>query len=154
LNRAIQHLRGNAIAYLALFVALGGTSYAALNLPAGSVGAKQIKNHAITPVKFNSSAIGASVRFWAIVDARCRVIASSPKAKTLGWGGGAGIVTWSRPIPSSCFSLATVDGVSAPEGLQIGFASTATDSSEVGLHMFAPSGAPDTKRVNVAVLCP
>ena len=30
-----SHLRSNMVAYIALFVALGGTSYAAINLPAG-----------------------------------------------------------------------------------------------------------------------
>ncbi len=39
------------IALLALFVALGGTTYAAINLPANSVGTKQIKNGAITSAK-------------------------------------------------------------------------------------------------------
>ena len=33
MHRVVSHLRGNAVAYLALFVALGGTSYAAINLP-------------------------------------------------------------------------------------------------------------------------
>ena len=37
-NRVVQHIRSNAVAYVALFVALGGTSYAALKLPANSVG--------------------------------------------------------------------------------------------------------------------
>ena len=41
------HLGKNVIAYLALFVALGGTSYAALKLPKNSVGSKQIKNGAV-----------------------------------------------------------------------------------------------------------
>ena len=36
-------MRHNVVAYLALFVALGGTSYAAIRLPANSVGARQIK---------------------------------------------------------------------------------------------------------------
>ena len=49
---AIQHLRRNVVAYIALFVALGGTSYAAWSLPRASVGARQIKNHVIEPVKF------------------------------------------------------------------------------------------------------
>ena len=31
----LTHLRGNVVAYIALFVALGGTSYAAFSLPAG-----------------------------------------------------------------------------------------------------------------------
>jgi hypothetical protein len=44
------------VAYLALFVALGGVSYAALTLPANSVGTKQIKNKAVTLGKISSKA--------------------------------------------------------------------------------------------------
>jgi hypothetical protein len=40
-----------AIAVLALFVALGGTTYAATSLPANSVGPKQLKRAAVTPPK-------------------------------------------------------------------------------------------------------
>jgi hypothetical protein len=39
----LAHLRPNAVAYVALFVALTGTSYAAIKLPANSVGTKQIR---------------------------------------------------------------------------------------------------------------
>jgi len=39
------------VALLALFVALGGSSYAALNLPKGSVGAKQLKQNSVTSPK-------------------------------------------------------------------------------------------------------
>ena len=39
------------IGLLALFIALGGTSYAAIKLPANSVGAKQLKKGAVTPKK-------------------------------------------------------------------------------------------------------
>jgi hypothetical protein len=47
------------IALIALFVALGGTSYAAINaLPKNSVGTKQLKNGAVTAKKINSSAAG------------------------------------------------------------------------------------------------
>jgi hypothetical protein len=45
---AIKHVRRNAIAYVALFLAIGGTSYAALHLPANSVGTKQLRNGAVT----------------------------------------------------------------------------------------------------------
>lgn len=41
----------NIVATIALFVALGGTSYAAFSLPAGSVGTKQLKNGAVTKAK-------------------------------------------------------------------------------------------------------
>ena len=43
----LTHLRNNAVAYLALFVAIGGTSYAAVQLPKDSVGAKQIAKNAV-----------------------------------------------------------------------------------------------------------
>ena len=68
MNRLLQHIRSNAVAYVALFVALGGTSYAALKLPANSVGNRQIKNHSITPNKLDPSKIGAVVRYWAVLD--------------------------------------------------------------------------------------
>ena len=41
----------NVIATLALFLALGGSSYAALKLPSGSVGTKQLKRNAVTSPK-------------------------------------------------------------------------------------------------------
>jgi hypothetical protein len=41
------HVGRNAVSYLALFVALGGTSYAAIKLPANSVGSAQIKKNAV-----------------------------------------------------------------------------------------------------------
>ena len=43
----LAHIRQDAVAYCALFVALGGTSYAAVKLPADSIGAKQIKKAAV-----------------------------------------------------------------------------------------------------------
>jgi hypothetical protein len=42
------YLRRHHVALLALFVALGGTSYAAARLPANSVGSKQLQNRAVT----------------------------------------------------------------------------------------------------------
>jgi hypothetical protein len=56
----VRHLRRNLIAYLALFVALGGTSYAALKLPKNSVGEKQIKKNAVTNPKIKNGAVTAS----------------------------------------------------------------------------------------------
>jgi hypothetical protein len=47
----LAHVRANAIAYLALFIALSGTSYAATQLPVKSVGAKQLKSNAVTTAK-------------------------------------------------------------------------------------------------------
>ncbi len=73
--KTLTFIRHNAISLTALFVALGGTSYAAFSLPAGSVGTKQLRNGAvtsrkiangsITPSKLSAHAIGGSVRHWA-----------------------------------------------------------------------------------------
>ena len=52
------------ISVIALLVALGGTSYAALNsLPKNSVGTKQLKNNAVTTSKIANGAVtGAKVK--------------------------------------------------------------------------------------------
>ena len=47
------------IACVALFVALGGTGYAAFSLPKNSVGSKQLKNKAVTTGKLKNGAVTA-----------------------------------------------------------------------------------------------
>lgn len=50
------------VACIALLIALGGTSYAAIKLPRNSVGAKQLKRNAVTTPKVKNNAItGAKV---------------------------------------------------------------------------------------------
>lgn len=48
------------ISLIALFVALGGTTYAATNLPKNSVGTKQLKKNAVTAVKIKKGAVTAT----------------------------------------------------------------------------------------------
>ena len=55
----LGYLRRHHIALLALFVALGGTSYAAVKLPRNSVGTAQIKNHAVTQAKLSTATVKA-----------------------------------------------------------------------------------------------
>ncbi len=60
-----RRLRGPSpalvIALIALFVALGGTSFAAINaLPKNSVGSKQLKKNAVTGVKIKNGAVTAA----------------------------------------------------------------------------------------------
>ena len=50
----------NSISLIALFVALGGTSLAAVTLSKNSVGAKQIKKNAVTASEVKRNAVGAS----------------------------------------------------------------------------------------------
>lgn len=49
----------NVVATLALFIALGGVSYAAVKLPKNSVGEKQLKKNAVTGKKIKKSTITA-----------------------------------------------------------------------------------------------
>src|ERR1700760_2761419 len=79
MHRLIAHLRSNLVGWIALFIALGGTGYAAISIPRNSVGAAQIRNRSITPAKFTPRSIGGSVRAWAIVRANGSVLASSGK---------------------------------------------------------------------------
>lgn len=59
MTRTLTHLRQNLVAYMALFVALGGTSaYAATEiLPKSSVGAKQIKSNAVSAKKLKANSV-------------------------------------------------------------------------------------------------
>jgi hypothetical protein len=49
----LTYLRRHHLAIVALFIALGGTSYAATQLPANSVGTRQIRAGAVTPSKLS-----------------------------------------------------------------------------------------------------
>ncbi|HEX6713125.1 MAG TPA: hypothetical protein VF066_07060 [Thermoleophilaceae bacterium] len=53
----IGYLRRHHVALLALFVALGGTSYAATQLPKASVGAAQVKKNAISTSKVKNGSL-------------------------------------------------------------------------------------------------
>jgi len=45
------------VAFVALLVAMGGTGYAAITLPANSVGSKQLKRNAVTSKKIKNGAV-------------------------------------------------------------------------------------------------
>jgi hypothetical protein len=47
------------VAFIALLVALGGTGYAATQLPKNSVGSKQLKNNAVTAKKIKKGAVNS-----------------------------------------------------------------------------------------------
>ncbi|MGB2875213.1 MAG: hypothetical protein WBB76_07025 [Gaiellaceae bacterium] len=54
---SLDGYRRHWIALLALFVALGGTTYAATGYPAGIIGAKQLKKSAVTHPKIKDGAV-------------------------------------------------------------------------------------------------
>jgi hypothetical protein len=60
LSRIFDHLRRNTVGYLALFAALGGTSYAAVKLAPGSVTTQALANGAVTNAKLAHSSVGSA----------------------------------------------------------------------------------------------
>ena len=60
IDRFTAHLRGNAVGYLALFVALGGSSYAAVRLTPGSVKSAAIARGAVTHAKLARNSVSAA----------------------------------------------------------------------------------------------
>lgn len=110
MKAVLEHVRRNVVGYIALFVALGGTGYAAATLPRGSVGAQQLKNHAISPIKLNPKFINGNVRAWAVVTAGGRVVGGGGSPK----GGppvtpGVYEISWGVNIKRSCGVTATID---------------------------------------------
>jgi hypothetical protein len=71
----IEHVRRNAVGYLALFVALGGTSYAVSSLAPNSVGTAQLKNGAVTGAKVKDGSLAA-------VDFQANSLPRGPKGAT------------------------------------------------------------------------
>jgi hypothetical protein len=154
LTKVLRHLRGQYLGAIALFVALGGTSYAALELPAGSVGNRQIKNHAITPIKFDKSTIAGFVRAYAQINAQGQITQSRPSASVAVWRTGSfqpgGLIKWSQGMPVSCFALATTNtplgNASYASAALVGGAKT---DAETYIWLSAPGQA-----VNLAIVCP
>jgi hypothetical protein len=60
LSRLAGHGRRHTVGYLALFVALGGTSYAATSLSAGSVGTRQLRDQAVRTSKLADGAVNSA----------------------------------------------------------------------------------------------
>lgn len=115
MSRAVQHLRANAIAYLALFIALSGSGYAAISIPRGAVGTAQLRNHAITPVKLSGKYFNGEVRAWAVVRAGGQLLggAGKPRSATTSYPGHY-TIDWGVKLSRTCATIANVDGRSQP----------------------------------------
>ena len=107
MTKLIGHLRNNAVGYVALTVALSGTSYAATS-PMGS--RAQTQGPTAEHATHDPQLINGNVRAWAIIGPAGRVIASGGKPKVtrlIGDPGGYGI-KW-RVKVGRCATVATID---------------------------------------------
>lgn len=126
MTRITTFFKHNAIALAALFIALGGTSYAAIAIPRNSVGARQLRRGAVTSSKIHSGAItprklsgrsfGGRILDFAEIEDNGAVVVSDPKgAKTKDWNRNTGgSVVFPGTIPASCYPLAGAASPIAP----------------------------------------
>jgi hypothetical protein len=157
----LDHVRNNLIAYLALFVALGGTRYAAATLPSGSVGTPQLRNGAIIASKLNRASIGGYVLAWAHVRQDGRVLSGSRGARAVFTGSTSSVnfyfVRWRGvKFSSRCTPLATLSQ-GGPRGASTVRASinnrAGKSPAEVGVVPSDPSGNSAAADFYVAVVC-
>lgn len=162
MTKLLNHFKHNVVAYLALFVALGGTTYAATALPAGSVGSKQLRNGAVTNKKLARGAVGSGkldrssiagyVRDYAEIHAG-KLIGSRPRARLLSWNTAAplpgGSIQWSKPISKSCFALA--NSLSFPASYVSTEVGSGGSKKPGTVFLSLSNGQSD---VQVAVICP
>ena len=112
-RRIVNYLRDHALAATALVfsvLALAGSSYAAV-----TISGSQIRNHTITPVKFDQRSINGVVRAWAIVAPNGHVVAGTGKPKvTLGeTAPGAYTIRWGVQT-GRCGTAVTIDAATSP----------------------------------------
>lgn len=148
IGQLARAVRRNAVAWAALFVALGGTGVAAVALSNGSV----------TPVKLNSRSIGGYVRGWVAVSARGRVSGSGGSVRVQAdpaVAPGHYIVDW-RPRPTS--RCASVASVSIAGGLVPGYVTTSSASTrgrgeQSVVQVYSAQGQPAALPFTLELVC-
>ncbi|HEY4099009.1 MAG TPA: hypothetical protein VGM33_26015 [Baekduia sp.] len=110
---ARQHLTyANTMATIAVFIALSGGAYAAVKLPAKSVGARELKNGAVTKAKIDRTTLRA------LAGARGAAGAVGP-AGVSGASGAVGAAGATGPVGAQ-----GADGATGPAGAQGGIGGT------------------------------
>jgi hypothetical protein len=163
----------NVAATIALVLALGGTSYAALSLPRNSVGSEQVRSRAIKSRHVDNGALrladlgsGArralrgqegppgppAAKFFAVVGAGGSFVRGNAThgGHTVG-GSGAYTVGFAESVSGCAYSatLGTSDGSSTPPGRI-----TVSDlSGIVGVQTYAPDGNPADLPFHLIVAC-
>lgn len=122
------------VALMALFVALGGSAYAALKLPKNSVGTAQLKNGAVTSAKLRNNSVTASkVRSHSLTNANLAnsAVTISPGTGLTGGGpvalGRSGVLSvapggirTSQLASGSVTTAQFAAGAQAPNAAQLG----------------------------------
>lgn len=156
--RLTAHIRGNVIAYLALFIALGGSGYAAVAIPRNSVGTQQLRNGAVTPAKLSGRQIGGSIFAWAYIDANGKVLASHGLRRGVvrGAGGEYGFGVTDQRVSKGCAATASVATTSTEgniPGSAVAILGLFPRPASVVVHTFNTAGEAVQLPFVVEVLC-
>jgi len=169
----------NVTATLALFIALGGTSYAALALPRNSVGSKQIRTNAVGSSEVRNRSLktadlsvttrralrgakgdigpagpaGApAVRYFAAISAPGqRIRGNATTASHTSAGSGVYNVGFGANLSACVYTatVGTIDGSTAPAGR----ATVRDDGGNVGVQIVDTNGAPADLPFHLIVAC-
>ena len=161
LLRPLRHIRNNLVAYIALFVALSGTSYAAFSLPAGKCRHPAAQEPAITAAKLNPTSVAANVRAWATLQwfGAWKIQASTSDIHVTNIAAGE-VVSWRRTrFARNCIAsvtpirnFAVEPGVVSPNG----YVTTSFDAraGHLEIDALAPNAAPQVQSVSILIVCP
>lgn len=168
----------NVTATLALFVALGGSSYAAFSLPRDSVGSKQIRAGAVRSPEVKKGSLHASdlsagarrslrgakgpqgpvgpagapaIRYFAVVKANGDLAAGNATSGGSGQSTGNYVVGFAQPVTACAYSatLGTNDSTAVPAGRV-----TVRDAGgRVAVQTYDPGGAPADLPFHLIVAC-
>jgi hypothetical protein len=167
IGHLLSHVRSNAIGYLALFVALGGASYAVVSPPAGSVGTRQLRdravtakklaNGAVTPAKLDPGKIAGTIRNWAQVAADGTIVSSGGRANNNGIArDGNYVISWSDALSSRCVAVATSRAAGGLLSPSSGYANTkivGKHPTAVVVNTYNAQGQPSPAAFSLAVIC-
>src|SRR3954447_17095989 len=166
----------NVMASLAVFVALGGTSYAVTQLPRNSVGASQIKRDAVRSPEIRNGSLrlgdfGASTRearrgqrgaagppgpaaakfFAAVTAAGATPRGNATSASHTSVGSGSYTVGFGQNVSACVYSatLGSTDATTVPGGR----VSVRDDGGNVGVQTYDAAGNPADLPFHLAVFC-
>ncbi len=158
MRAAGRYLKHNALGAIAIFIALGGTGYAAIAIPRNSVGTQQLRNGAITPAKLDGRAIAGSIFAWAYIESNGRVVASHGLRRAVGRGAGGfyGFVLTDQRVPKGCAATASIAGSATTgriPGSAVALLGLFPRPVAVGVYTFNAAGQAAQLPFVVEVLC-
>lgn len=109
-----------AVSFLALFVALGGAGWAAIRIPAGSVGTAQLRNFSVTGSKLRPGSVGPAKILAGAVGAR-QVNSSQVQLRVAGPCTSGAIQSIASSGDVTCTqTLANEYGATTPQAVNLG----------------------------------